>query len=508
MLVKDLNAKHPDYDAATWDRYDALYKGGKAFRARVGEFLPKNPQEPSKVHELRKQQAHYRGYLGPIVNYFAARLFAASFVPRVSDDQTPDPFYASFKEDVDGQGTDLVSFMAARFRKALVKERSWWICELPDPGTAPPLSRADWEDRGLGAAKLCELDPDDIYDWECDESGELLWAITHSKTKPRENPRQRRRIVRETWRIYDATSIETYEVEYDPEERKLDPEDEIELVDTRAHGFKRVPLVSLAMPPGLWVADHIADDQVEHFQLSSGLGWSIRRTCYAMPVFKLKDETSAPTMGAGYYLKIGTEESVEWATPDTAPFDVIGSRLDSIKDEIYRVSNQMALGVDNNAAAVGRSAESKSEDASATDVCLKAYAKPVREAIERTYQMIAEAREDDLAWRIEGLDKFNLTDAGTVLANASTVQQLGIPSETLNTELFAAAADAALPDLPQEKKDKIRSEIEKGMVAEHEMRALLKDADQQAQLAQSKMIQKGQVPVKPAPGPAPLRAEG
>ena len=58
-----------------------------------------------------------------------------------------------------------------------------------------------------------------------------------------------------------------------------------------------------------------------------------------------------------------------------------------LKDEIYRVAQQMALGVENNAASVGRSAESKEVDSSSTETCLKAYASPVREAAEISQAM-------------------------------------------------------------------------------------------------------------------------
>src|SRR5262245_18458260 len=130
MLLELLNAKHPSYDADTWCKYDALYRGGKKFREHIGEFLKQNEVEPVQVYARRRDEAYYRSYLGPIVDFFAAQLFTAPMVIRARDAEgeptEADPFYSSFKEDVDGLGLDLIDFMRSRFVTALVKCASWW----------------------------------------------------------------------------------------------------------------------------------------------------------------------------------------------------------------------------------------------------------------------------------------------------------------------------------------------------------------------------------------------
>ena len=75
MLISELNSTHASYDADTWGDYDALYEGGAKFRRRVARFLKQNPLEPAQVYSDRCSVAHYRSYLGPVVDYFAAFLF-------------------------------------------------------------------------------------------------------------------------------------------------------------------------------------------------------------------------------------------------------------------------------------------------------------------------------------------------------------------------------------------------------------------------------------------------
>ncbi len=510
LLRKVLEAKHDEYDAEIWNRYWALYRGGKTFRAAIGSFLAKNEGEPVTTYDRRKREASYRSYLGPIVDYFAAALFTSPPVARAKDEADnaieADDFYAAWKEDTNGNGVDLHDFLRSRFRDMLVRETAWWLVELPtDPEyDAIPeqlRSRAEWRKRDLGRACLRDLNASQVFDWEVDTRGRLLWAIVYSCTKPRRDPRlHSRSTVREEWRIYDEANVETYSIEYDKTKKRPSPNDEIQLESKRPHGFQRVPIVRMKAPDGLWLADRAHDAQVEHFRLSSGLGWAIRRTCYAMPVFKIEDRQEPPMMGAGYGIYIGTKEEVVWAAPDGSSFETIATEVKSQKDEIYRCANQMALGVENNAAAVGRSADSKDADASATMTCLHAYAAPVREATEFTYQLLSEGRGEagEYRWSIEGLDRFNLADASLSVANATQANLLDIPSRTFKRELHKSTADALLPGIDQKTRDTIHQEIEDGVEAESELREVMKQTEHDAKI---EALEAGAMMPKPAAKP-------
>jgi len=492
MKIALLSSLHPTYDAPLWRRYDALYRGGEVFRERVQEFLPRNPMEPVEAYAARQQEAHYTSYAGPILDWFSAKVCAASLVVRATDPDSDDPaplddFYGHWKEDVDGAGTDLIDFVRSRFTAALVKGRAWWLVEMADDGAPAPASRAEWEARGLGDAALCGLDNEQVLDFEVDQRGALLWAIVHTYETPRPSPLAPRSRVRETWRIFDRSDVETWACEYDPAEGQPRPED-ARLEGRRPHGFARVPLVRMgfvgtggvkvkaragAKPlsvasgalEGFWLMRRLADPQVAHFRNSAALDWNIKRTCYAMPVFKLEDAERPPTMGAGYYIMIGAKESAEWIAPPTQHLDVLAQRCEHLQQEVYRAANQMAQGVNNNAAAVGRSGESKQADASSTEVVLRVYGAICREAIEATYSLLSEGRGEAVHWSIEGFDVFSVTDASAVIDAVGKVRALSIPSPTLTRELFYKAADVLLPNADQPTKDAIREEIDAGVDA-------------------------------------------
>lgn len=455
-----------DYDAELWADYSALYAGGKAFKGRIERFLVQNPQEPVPVYVTRCREAHYRGYLGTIVDYFASYLFTSSVVVRATVDEKivdPDPYYATLKEDCDGGGTDFVEFLRARTTEALVRKSSVWIVERPDDGGEAPRDRAEFEKRGLGKVVVRTIDRAQLLDYECDERGRLQWAVIHSCEMPRAKPTDARARITERFFVYDTSEVETFEVTYakgDP------PPKDIPSLGRRAHGFKEVPVVRLELDDALWVANRIASPQIEHFRQSNALAWSIRRTCYAMPVFNVADDTKPPVMGAGYYIMIGLEEKMAWSAPPSQPFEQIRKEIDSLKDEIFRIVHQMSLGVDNNAASVGRSALSKAADAKSIEIILHALGGPVREAVETTYDLISQARGDQYKWSIEGLDSFTEVDPTALTTAAMQAVTLDIPSPTFQREMKTRVALTFVPDVTQAVKDKIRQEIEANVTEE------------------------------------------
>lgn len=459
MRISELNCTHESYDAEVWRDYDALYEGGQKFRCRVTRFLKQNPLEPAQVYTDRCSVAHYRSYLGPVVDYFAAFLFTSQIAIRAQvagEVIEPDEYYARFKESCDGKRADLLDFLRGRFTRALIDGASFWLVEKPRETTV--RSKLEWRERGLGDAVLKPVDRADLLDWHADESGALLWCVIRSADTFRPRPGATQ-IVRTTWKVYDQTTVTVYRHERsinDP----FDPSKEAVIVEQYPHGFQEIPLVALRIPVGLWVSNRIESPQREHFALSNAHTWGIRKTCFATPVFHVEDDARPPRMGAGYYLMIGVNERMEWAAPPSVAFDAISREVDAQRDEIYRIVHQMALGVNNNAAAIGRSGESKEADANSTKVVLTAYGACVREAIEETYELLTQARGEDYTWSIEGLDKYDAADVASLVDAVSKAILLDIPSPTFHREVRKRAALSLVSDTSQQVKDKIAAEID------------------------------------------------
>lgn len=471
-----LQQTHDSFDGEMWADYEALYAGGKKFFARIKNFLHQHESEPDGTYAKRLKEAHYRCYVGGIVDYFASYLFGSSLVLKAkrkgasgeSADIDSDPFYAAFKEDCDGLDNDLHLFLRGRVTEALTKRCSWWLVEMPaEPADADATvdSRAEWKRQGLDKGHVRALSADQVLDWEVDDDGVLVWAIVLSVKVTRAAPGDTRAKVIERYDIYDRENVERFELQYD-KTKKPAKDAEVPSLGKRAHGFKRVPLVNIDVDDALWLVNRVASPQLEHFRLSCAQGWGIRRTCYAMPVFNVEDKDKPPVMGAGYYVMIGMQEKMEWSAPPATPFEAIREEVKAQKDEIYRVVHQMAMGVDNNAAAVGRSAESKEIDSAAVRVVLEALGKIVREAVERTLSLLSEARDDSHEWAVSGLDDYANASFTELVAAALGFVTLNIPSPTLQREWMKRVGDAAIPDADQSVKDKVAKEIETNVTDE------------------------------------------
>ncbi len=469
MRLGLLRRRHTDCDCETWERYDALFRGGKKFRRIIPKLLPRHDVEPATVYKQRCDAAHYVNYAGPIGGFFASMLFSSPPIIR-SQQENADPVYAAFKENADGNGTGLDTFVEARFVEALVARCAYWRVELPTP--PPPelsatLSRKDYDDAGYRRPRLIALDANQITNWRLAPDGGYLWVVESERREELLDWSDDQPTVTESWTHWTDATATRWAIAY---RRDQAPSDDQEVPQSEAPShFGRIPIVRLELPETLWLMNVLGDPALEHFRKSCGLSWAIDRSCYAMPYFFLKNLQQPPAQGAGYYGILGADDRVEWPAPSNVPYDVLERRIAALKDEIHRVSIQMSRGVDNNAAAVGRSGDSKKADDDATETVLQAYGRPTKDAYEKTFELISFARDDDAEWSVEGMDVYDVAEAAGIIENALAAQPLEIPSPTYQAEIKTRAALAQMRDATEEVKQKVRHEIQRATTAESVM---------------------------------------
>lgn len=467
----ELNQTHPSYDAARLNELEALYEGGRKLESLYSQLLPRRPKERPERWELRVKEAEYRNYLGPIIDYFKSMLFVSRPILKTkvgaATEATTDPgeYWTHLREDCDGGGTDVDAFFGQTLIDAMVSRTGWLWIKQPQDGGQAASDASEFEQRGLGAVTLERVAPCDVLDWEADEAGRLLWAVTHKSERPRRGLSGSRSVIVETWRYLTPETTETYRLEREAN-KAPDPDAEVTRVGApQPNLMGAVPLVCLDLPPALWVASRLRSAQLAHFRKVCAQSWSLAATAYAMPVVNVKypDEYEKVAAGAGYEIVLGLEESYNWQAPPTDHFAAYDAEIKACKDEIFRTAHQMALGVENNAAAVGRSAESKASDAETTRVMLISFSRVVKETIEYTLDLISRARGEKLEWSVEGLDDFAAFDVTNFLEQLGLVTDAGgIPSKTFKVQAMTRAAEAILKDLDEETKSAIRKEIADG----------------------------------------------
>jgi hypothetical protein len=95
-----------------------------------------------------------------------------------------------------------------------------------------------------------------------------------------------------------------------------------------------------------------------------------------------------------------------------------------------------------------------------THEVLRGYGGTIREFIRQILQLIRDARSDEIAIDVSGLDQFDGPDLADELANAGAIQNLGVPSERLSKELRKRVALKYLEGASQEIQNVVVAEIE------------------------------------------------
>lgn len=461
--------RSPSYNESRQRELRALYEGGDALEKLYPQLLPRRDRERPQRYDVRLKEAQYRNYLGPILDYFASMLFVSRTVSKATRDEKPveDPgeFWKLFREDCDRGGTDLDDLFKRTLTCAMVHGVGWLRLHQPARGDALVTNVADFEALGLGDCWIEHIDHHAVLDWDNGDDGRLLWAVTHKISAKRRGLGGDRKLITETWEYLTPEDVSTYAVTYESD-KKPKPEDEVPLIGAPVpHGFKRVPLVCLELPSALWVANRLRSPQLAHFRKTNALAWSLATSCYAMRQYFVGDTDAFEKQisGPGYEVVLHKEDKAEWDAPPTDHFAALDTEIKAEKDEIFRIAHQMALGVENNAAAVGRSAESKASDLESTRVVLVAFSRIVRETMEYTFDLISVARGEDFTWSVEGLDDYAALDAQAFCETLKLLQETGgVPSRTFNVELNQRKAELMLPHMDETLKATVRKEIEDG----------------------------------------------
>ena len=255
--------------------------------------------------------------------------------------------------------------------------------------------------------------------------------------------------------------------------------------------FREIPILELAVPPGLWVGNKIGVLAREHFQRRSALNAAENKSLFAIPWVKLGPEVTAPgsampsevqqnpsrgrdprgEFNRRGYVVLGKDDDIGFAEPLGSAYELVDKQLDKLVDEMFRVVHQMASSISATKQALARAAASKAEDRRATEIVLAAYGALVRDFAKRIYDCLSAARGEKVVWTAHGLDKFELEDRDGILKEALSLDAIAIPSATFRKTYKTKIALALVGNVPPETQDVIREEIERGVEQEGELDA-------------------------------------
>lgn len=480
---KFFKVTHPDYDPSYWARCKALYTGGKELLRNdkvLCDVFPRHMSEAERIYDERKQRAYYLPYAGAIVDMMVSELFAEQLA--MASEPAPDAFYDEFYEDVSQPGGKVVSFndfLKQQVLSALICKRSWSLVDLPKQDGAEPQSLAEQEATDALRAYACIVDPESVKDWEMTGDGVLKWVLLGFEKAPRNDLKSKRNMVTLEFVHYTQTEWTKYEVTYDREKHPDGPNDN-DLVPAVAGGpitIGRVPLSVMELPDGLWAMGKLESLAAAHMNKTNALAWAEYKTLFPPlvhfggpveldnPISENPNRATSQVYGPGHIVEMAAGDRMEYLAPRADVFSAAMQDLAVLRDEMYRVTHHMAQSIDNSAAALQRSADSKQVDQAMTAIVLKALAQIItRHAID-VYELVGLVRGDgEIDWTCKGMDQFGTTPVADQLQQAQTLDLISIPSATFQILYKSKLAKAILgEDADDEDRDKIDNELNKAI---------------------------------------------
>lgn len=454
--LRQLEARHPQYRGDRFKLLEALYKGGECLFGTgkddkiLSQLFPQHRREEPNVYLERKRRAFYIPYAGEIIDHLVASLFQQPLSMVHGDDSEADDYYKDLVRDISPEGGDKCSLndlIKHQILECFIKSVSYTLVDLPPHGEY--ANRASQEAAGALNAYAVPVCPESVLDWEEEPNGALAWAVVHSEARRRPTPDADRDTIERTWTFYTKEDWRRYRIVHKAGETPS-ADTVVPLVAEGRHSFGSVPLIRMRFPDGLWAMAKLEGLAKELLNKVSALSWAQYQhlfqelyeyeyrgddgTC-GTPVGGAADAAS-PALnqkrGQGYVQIRDARGRAEFLGPSTDGFTHALAWIQSIRDEMHRVCHQMALALDNNSAALRRSADSKAHDKASQSVILVAIGQIARAHGEMVFDLISTGRGDTEyvgAWKATGMDAYDAVDV-----DASVNRFVELSTVTLNSK--------------------------------------------------------------------------
>lgn len=514
--LEQLRRKNPEYDQwrYIWPDYRLAYKGGFEFIWQAGtqstwrygsssdptwqiarnspgpafstprrRFLKQLEGEPNEVYLAVWDRAEYVNYLGGMLNYFDSWLFSTPPIVQAKEgDEKPD-WWEEIERDCTGNRLGFFDFVKKQFLEALLCRRAGWML-------------GQQSDVAGDKATLTPFCAEEIWDWECDEAGELLWVVLGKTKDTREFPGDRLRT--ETITYLDRQEWTTWQVIRSGENQT----EEATKIGEGVHGLNRIPFVMLEIPHGLWVTDKLYAWAMGLFNQWTRLRNAMLLGCILQPAITTsenRETAQSRIIGEGILLHLragdaagGGEEKFQWLSPDVSPLEFIWSHFKEAVAEGYRIIHQMSMAVDaKSVASIARSGTSKVEDRKATEVILKGFGSVVKDAEMRTLSLLSDVYGDKTIWTVDGYDDFSVSEPLDLMQFLALGQTFGIESPTYKKRLKRKVARLMLDGEDESTMKTVEDEID--------------EAEDQAQEVAAQRVEEGFTPDGKPVIPEPLK---
>ena len=112
-----------------------------------------------------------------------------------------------------------------------------------------------------------------------------------------------------------------------------------ELVDQGTHalaGVNRVPIRRIVLPEELWLGNRSYLQLVDHLNQDNSLAWGLFMGNVPMPIVFSDRDVGPQTISQVGFLQFEKDARFEWAAPPAESYALSQTRLNTLREEIYR----------------------------------------------------------------------------------------------------------------------------------------------------------------------------
>lgn len=328
-----LTMRHPVYEARLeqWNILLDAYEGGGGFLD--GSYLWRYPREEYRNYLERQSQARYHNFAQTLINIYVRHVLGRTIVR-----DTTDARLLAWWQDVDGEGTDIQTFLVRATQLALMLGHVGILMDkTPTPPTGP--SAADERARPFLTLYL----PQAILDWRLDRA--KLIGLKLAEAVPDAGILEP---------ATDASEVRQYLV-WTPEEWARYGTDG-ELVDgpmaTGEHGLGRVPCVVLRPAPSAqhqFIGQSLFGTGANTFRAlynrNSEEDEVLRSQSFSLFVLTANSADDVERIKQQFSGEVGTTRAVvtagtaNYVTPDQAVPQAIRENAEWLIKELYRAAH-------------------------------------------------------------------------------------------------------------------------------------------------------------------------
>jgi hypothetical protein len=465
-----LRMTHPDYDPVIPGMglrmiqvHTDIYEGGAAFARNIAHYLDKRAIEDAadfrSQYDLRQpsipqrqgdsqytkrcKTARYTPILAGKVDWIiGAVLQAGPGVVLRAPAAAAREYWVGLNSNADGRGTDLCE-IAREVLRDLILFRTAYVGLFLPKNAVPAVGLGQQVQSGGLDLRWVHLDHASIDDWEYDEAGELVFVRVRTATATRVRPGATSGAT--LFRYYTRAGEYVYRLEDGSQVGRL--------VAQTPNSLGVVPIVPVAIPAGMWLAERLRDLALKHFNRDAALTYSLNQMGFSLLTITGEQGELNLTVDPDTGALILRSGDAKFVNPSPEIFKALQGDAEAKERAMDEVIQTAALSAARRDPTGRASGVSKFRDFANLTPLLQAYGRKLRDAFEKLANLAATVRnEDPAAIEITGLDRFDVQFLEAKALSLETALRLPI-AETckrwLLTDYQLALTENAPPDIRQ-----------------------------------------------------------